>query len=323
MVSKASSQKEWQAINSEIQALQVKQTIVAVPPCIDQFTSRLFVIPKKDRSLCPVINLKPLNCCMENRRFKMEGIGKVKELLREGDWMCTVDLKDTYLSVPIARQHRKFRRFVWEGTTFEFTHLPFGLCSAPRIFTKVLRPVMAHLCFQRLRTVIYLDNILIMAKDKDTLVKQVHYTVQLLERLGCTINVQKSALESTRQIVYLGLLVNSETMKLYLPEEKTQLIIKDCSQVLSKNVITAQPLASVIGRLSAARPPVLPAPSTPVDSDTGSFRILQVTSDTEPRLPGGNDVVDPPAASLEWMGHYDSPATIDNTVGCVTKRVGG
>ena len=69
--------------------------------------------------------------------------------------------------------------------------------------------------------------------------------------------------------------------------------------------------------------PSPPAPSTPVDSDTGSFRILQVTSDTEPRLPGGNDVVDPPAASLEWMGHYNSPTRIDNTVGCVTKRVGG
>ena len=173
--------QEWQAINTEIQALQVKQIIVAVLPCIDQFTSRLFVTPKKDGSLCPVINLKPLNRFIENHHFKMEGISKVKELLRKGDWICTVDLKDAYLSVPIARQHRKFLRFVWEGTTFEFTCLPFGLCSAPRIFTKVLRPVMAYLRFQGLRTVIYLDDILILAESRDTLVQQVHYMVQLLE----------------------------------------------------------------------------------------------------------------------------------------------
>ena len=29
------------------------------------------------------------------------------------DWMCSVDLKDAYLSVPIAKQHRKFLGFVW------------------------------------------------------------------------------------------------------------------------------------------------------------------------------------------------------------------
>ena len=58
----------------------------------------------------------------------------------------------------------------------------------------------------------------------------------------------------------MGLMVDSETMKLRLPEEKVQLISTKCSQTLAKDVITAQWLASVIGRLSAARPAVLPAP---------------------------------------------------------------
>lgn len=38
--------------------------------------------PKKDGSLWPVVNLKPLNCFMENHHFKMEGMNKVRELLR-------------------------------------------------------------------------------------------------------------------------------------------------------------------------------------------------------------------------------------------------
>ena len=101
-----------------------------------------------------MINLKPLNTFLANQHFKMEGICRVKELLRKGDWMCSVDLKDAYLSVAIAKHHRKYLRFVWEGTTYEFTCLPFGLCSAPRIFTKLLHPVMAHLRFLGLRTVI-------------------------------------------------------------------------------------------------------------------------------------------------------------------------
>ena len=66
------------------------------------------MIPKKDGSMRPVINLKPFNKFIANQHFKMEGIHKVKELLGEGDWMCSVDLKDAYLSVAIAEHHRRF-----------------------------------------------------------------------------------------------------------------------------------------------------------------------------------------------------------------------
>jgi len=49
-------------------------------------------------------------------------------------------------------------------------------------------------------------------------------------------------------------------MQLLLPEEKIQLIVTDCKRMLTKGTIAAQELASVIGRLSATRLAVLPAP---------------------------------------------------------------
>jgi len=45
------------------------------------------------------------------------------------DWMCTVNLKDAYLSVPIAEKHRKFLRFVWEGTTFDLSIIRTMQCT--------------------------------------------------------------------------------------------------------------------------------------------------------------------------------------------------
>ena len=260
VVSKARSPTERQAISTEVEALLTKGAVRKVQPQPNQFTSRLFVVPKKDGSLRPVINLKPLNTYMANHHFKMEGILKVKDLLKKGDWMCSVDLKDAYLSVAIAEHHRKFLRFVWEGNTYEFTCLPFGLCSAPRIFTKLLRPVVAHLRFLGLRMVVYLDDILLMAGDRKTLLKQVHQTITLLEVLGFTVNRPKSVLDPCQQITYLGFQVDSLLMQLLLPEEKIQLIVTDCKRMLTKGTIAAQELASVIGRLSATRLAVLPAP---------------------------------------------------------------
>ena len=50
---------------------------------------------------------------------------------------------------------------------FEFACLPFGLSSAPRIFTKLMKPVVAQLRKQGIRLIIDLDDILIMSKTLD------------------------------------------------------------------------------------------------------------------------------------------------------------
>ena len=117
-------------VEEEVDSLLQKGAVV--PPCTDQFISRLFLVEKKDKSsFRPVINLKPLNTFIQKEHFKMEGASMIKDLLQPGDWMCSLDLKDAYLTVPIAKEHRKYLRFLWDGRIFEFTCLPFGLCSAP------------------------------------------------------------------------------------------------------------------------------------------------------------------------------------------------
>ena len=70
------------------------------------FVSQIFVVPKKDGSHHPVVNVKPLNCHIRKQKFKMEGAKLIRDLLQENDWMVCIDLKDAYLSVPIAQEHR-------------------------------------------------------------------------------------------------------------------------------------------------------------------------------------------------------------------------
>ena len=68
------------------------------------FVSKVFLVPKKDGGQRPVINLKKLNEFVHTEHFKMEGIHLLKDLLRKGDWMTKVDLKDAYFMVPIHRE---------------------------------------------------------------------------------------------------------------------------------------------------------------------------------------------------------------------------
>ena len=137
----------------------------------------------------------------------MEGIRVVKGLLRKNDWMVKLDLKDAYLSVPMSTPNRRLLRFEWHQQLWEFNCLPFGLNSAPYTFTKLLKPAVALLRRLGIRCILYLDDMLIMAQSKSTLLEHLATAVDLLVSLGFIINLDKSVVKPTHLIEFLGFLL--------------------------------------------------------------------------------------------------------------------
>ena len=224
------------------------------------FVSALFLVPKKGGGQRPVVNLRPLNQYVHYEHFKMEGIHMLRDLLRKEDYLVKMDLKDAYFTVPVWKNHQKFLRFVWKETMYEFACLPFGLSSAPRVFTKLMKPVVAQLRKQGIRLIIYLDDILIMA-ETETLAKQyAQTTCNLLETLGFVINFQKSILVPSKEMEFLGFLIDSRTMTLALPREKIRKVKKECQHLLDLQVVTVRELAKVLGHLTSTIQAVFPAP---------------------------------------------------------------
>ena len=75
--------------------------------------------------------------------------------LRKGDYAFKIDLQDVYFHVPIHPSSRKYLRFAFENKVYQFQVLPFGLNTAPQVFTRLasgliplgrlyLRPLQRH-----------------------------------------------------------------------------------------------------------------------------------------------------------------------------------
>lgn len=187
----------------------------------------------------------------------MEGAHLLRDLLIKGDWMVKIDLKEAYYAVPIHQESQGLLSFLWEGKPFQFTCLPFGLSCAPRVFTKVLKPVVAHLRERGIRLIIYIDDILIMAQSRQIAQDHLHLTLDILEILGFLVNYPKCVLKPTQIIDFLGFLVNSREMKLYLPQEKVTIINKEATTILNApHRVSAQQLARMIGLLSVTIPAI-------------------------------------------------------------------
>jgi len=107
--------------------------------------STIVLRPKTDGSFCMILNLKQFNESVEYHHFKMDTLETVTRMTKPGCFMASVDLKDAYYTVSIHSDHQKYLKFMFNGTLYQYMCLPNGLSSAPRIFTKLLKPVYSTL----------------------------------------------------------------------------------------------------------------------------------------------------------------------------------
>ena len=71
----------------------------------------------------------------------METPESIRTSLIPGEWVASIDLLDAYLHIPIHPHSRKYLRFCHRSQVFQFTSLPFGLATAPQIFTMIVKEV--------------------------------------------------------------------------------------------------------------------------------------------------------------------------------------
>lgn len=250
------SEIEIAAIQTEISHLLSIQAIGRCNSIAGQFISDIFLIPKADGSSRFILNLKKLNKYVQTEHFKMEDIRTATKLVTQGSHMINIDIKEAYFLIPIHEDFTKYLRFYFQGILYEFKALAFGLCSAPFIFTKILKPVISHLRSQGLISVRYLDDILCIAQSANDCLKNARKTINCLSRLGFIINDKKTILIPKTSCKFLGFIIDTETMTLQLPDSKRQKILKATISISRLKRIQIRAFAQYLGSLTAACPAI-------------------------------------------------------------------
>ncbi|XP_021365668.1 uncharacterized protein LOC110458334 [Mizuhopecten yessoensis] len=128
------------AVRREIATLVEKSAVEEVPRhrFSPGFYSRFCLVKKKSGAWCPIIDLRP-------KKIKIETPRGIITSVREGIWATSIDLKDTYFHIPMRKSDRKYLHFSCEGKIFQFRAMPFGLTTAPMVFTKLLQVVVGFI----------------------------------------------------------------------------------------------------------------------------------------------------------------------------------
>lgn len=250
------SQSEFRDTFQAIKLLLEKGAVSECEPAEGQFLSRYFIVPKSNKENRFILNLKELNCFIDPPHFKMEDSRNVLRLLMRDGYMATVDLKDAFLLVPIADECKKYLRFQFNNVLYECNCLPFGLCTSPYVFTKLLKPVAHFLRSRGLISVIYLDDIWMISNTEEACNSNVLETKDILEKLGFLLNFEKCKLIPSQECKFLGMIYNSKTYLVELPSDKRQRIFKLVNEFLLKSECKIREFAQCIGILVSACPAV-------------------------------------------------------------------
>jgi len=254
------SEKERSAVSEEIDSMLSKGVISKAEPSEDQFLSNVFVRPKPEGKFRFILNLKELNEMVQYLHFKMESLKDVRNMIQKGDYLIKIDLKDAFWSVPVNRKSRRLMRFDWEGFLYEFRTLAFGLGPAPWVFTKLMKVPVSWLRKLGFLLVVYLDDLLISARSKSEALRARDSIIFLLENLGFTINWEKSVLEPTHSLEFLGMTVDTLEMTFTLPERKVFEIVSLCQRTLQETRPSLRDMSKVIGKLYSSSPAIQQAP---------------------------------------------------------------
>lgn len=125
----------------------------------------------------------------------MDTIKDVLQLNSTNCYLKVIDFRHAYFSVCVIPEDRKWLRFIWKNDHYQFSSLPQGLSSSPRIFTKLLKPALTHLRTLDMLVSCYIADCIFITSSKEELLCNVDYAMQFYYSLRLTINVQELVLK--------------------------------------------------------------------------------------------------------------------------------
>ena len=187
-----------------------------------------------------------------------QAVQKIRNL-GQGTLLAKLDLKSAYRMVPVHPEDQRLLGMFWENKVMVDTCLPFGLRSAPKIFSAVADGLTWAMHCKGIQHLLhYLDDFLFFGPPNHPKCSSDLTTAQSTCReLGFPIAEDKVEGPST-SIIFLGIEIDTIKFELRLPAHKLQRLQSLIDHWMRKKAASKRELQSIIGHLSHAATVVKP-----------------------------------------------------------------
>ena len=196
-------------------------------------------------------------------------------------WAAKLDIAQAFRHIGLHTDDRRVTCVVVNGIPLEWQALSFGISHSPELFAQALeatmREVRRHLPAGS-AVLVYVDDILIIANDRQTLDAAATRLLSMLRGGGWRVALDKCYLRAARAIPFLGLIADVERQQLRVSVAKATRLRDLCAAAIHRSRVTLRDLQRIGGLLAFFS---IAAP----EAGFARTGINAATAETE-RLPG-------------------------------------
>lgn len=238
-------------------ALVAWSTVSAVKP---QVVNGLGVVKNHKGKLRLILDCRYLNLFLPYEHFKYEQLSDAIEYLQPDDCFVLTDAKSGYHHIPMHKDTWTYLAIEIDGQLYAYTHMPFGLATACRIYTIVMGEVYRPLRLHHQNLTYLIDDALFAFDSRHQGLFRTMTLLMLLTALGFHLSWEKCQLLPVQSGKFLGLVVDTVACQLLVPADKLERITSSIHTVQQQQQATSRQLAGIAGMLMSAAPALHMAP---------------------------------------------------------------
>ncbi len=198
---------------------------------------------------------RPVNQHLFKEHFRYDSIYTARDVFSEGAWTYQFDVTSAYHHIRVHPDHWGCLGFAWRGSYYAFCVLPFGLSTAPFVFTKVMKTLVTSWRRQGIPVIMMLDDGLGGDKDEVVARQHAHIVSSDLRACGITVNDTKSHwVPAQTTPAYLGYAIDFRRNLLSVKLERLVKVMRALIDLSPVNPVPRRRLASLTGQIMSMYP---------------------------------------------------------------------
>ena len=171
------------------------------------WASPIVLVKKKNGKIRPCVDYRRLNNVTQKDAYPLPRIQDCLDSFAGATSFSTLDLTSGYHQIPMCKDDAAKTAFVTKYGLFEFKTMPFGLCSAPATFQRVMELALRGL--QWTTCLIYLDDVIVFGSSFEQHFNRLQTVLTRLARANLKLKPEKCELFQS-SVTFLGHVISKD-----------------------------------------------------------------------------------------------------------------
>ena len=192
------------AVDAKLDELISQGILVSVNH--SEWAAPCVVVPKTDNSVRICGDYKvTINQFLDVDKYPLPTQQDLFATLAGGKYFTKLDLSQAYQQMLLEPDSQQYLTINTHRGLFKYTRLPYGVASAPSLFQKAMEQILQGLE----GVIVFIDDILISAKDKAQHLERLDEVLSRLEQHGLRLKQQKCKF-MLNEVTYLGHVISEK-----------------------------------------------------------------------------------------------------------------